>query len=181
MRTEKNRVALAGALTNAARAFEAVVAPEFAHVATDEKSAWAMAALIHCDLCRLVIALDECDQDGIARLLCMADISSKLYEARNWYCNAGTDLLRGIAAGKSYGVAEVNKRIEQLKSAHHVHRINKYADYRNKFGYHYDARALQYLQQFGGEDAEEFFEVLRAFVKFSGEWAQLTKSLVQSH
>lgn len=179
MRTEKNRVALAGVSINAARAFEAVTAPEFAHVANDEKSVWAMAALIHCDLCRLVIAFDECERDGMARLLCMADISSKLFEARNWYNNAGTNLLRGIAARKPCGVAEVNKSIEQLKGAHQVHRINKYADYRNKFGYHYDADAIRYLQQFGGEDAEEFFDILSSFVKFSREWAQLTKSLVQ--
>ena len=180
MRDDKNRIALAGASKNAARAFEAVTTPEFAHVPIDEKSAWAMAALIHCDVCRLVIAFDECERDGIARLLCMADISSKLFEARNWYNNTGTDLLRGIAVRKPCGVASVNISIEHLKSAHQVHRINKYADYRNKFGYHYDAQALQYLQQFGGEDAEEFFEVLRSFVRFSGEWAQLTKSLVQS-
>ncbi len=193
MRTEKNRVALAGASTNAARAFEAVTTPEFSDVATDEKSAWAMAALIHCDVCRLVIALDECERDGIASLLCMADISSKLYEARNWYSNAGTNLLRGIAERKPYGIAEINRSIDQLKSTHQehpssapikcthqVHRINRYADYRNKLSYHYDALTLQYLQQFGGEDAEEFFEVLRSFVKFTGEWAQLTKSLGQS-
>ncbi|OIQ75065.1 hypothetical protein GALL_432720 [mine drainage metagenome] len=110
----------------------------------------------------------------------MADISSKLYEARNWYSNVGTDLLRGIAVRKSSCVANINKSIEDLKSAHQVHRINKYAVYRNKFGYHYDAKALQYLQQFEGEDAEDFFEVLRSFVRFSGEWAQLTKTLVQS-
>jgi len=180
MRTEMNRFALAGASTNAERAFHAVTEPEFAHVATDEKSAWAMAALIHCDLSRLVIAFDECERDGIARLLCIADISSKLFEARNWYNNAGTNLLRGIAARKPCGVAEVNRSIEQLKNTHEVHRINKYADYRNKFGYHYDADALNYLQRFCGEDAEEFFEILLSFVKFSAEWARLTKSLVQS-
>ncbi|MFP8780827.1 hypothetical protein [Hydrogenophaga sp. RWCD_12] len=180
MRTEKNRTALAGASRNAARAFEALKAPEFSHVPPEEKSAWAMAALIHCDICRLVIAYAECEREGIARLLCMSDISSKLYEARNWYSNAGTALLRGIAARKPYGLVKANKEIEHLKITHQVHRINKYADYRNRIGYHYDEQALQYLEKFSNEDAEEFFEVLTSFVKFAGAWAQLTKDLIQS-
>jgi hypothetical protein len=179
MRVERNRVALSGASKNAAKALEAISSTELAHIPDDEKSAWAMAAVIHCDLCRLVIALDECEE-GIARLLCLADIASKLFEARNWYHNAGTKLLRGIAERKPLGVAHVNERIERLKQVHQLHRVNKYEDYRNKFGYHYDADAISYLQRFGSEDADQFFEVVMSFVKFSRDWAQMTKDLLHS-
>jgi len=181
MRTELNQKALAGASKNADKAFQAVTDQKFAHVPASEKTAWAMAAVIHCDFCRLVIAYEECEREGLARLLWMADISSKLFEARNWYSNTGTKLLREIATAKPYGVAAVNKEIEQLKSTHQIHRINKYEDYRNKFGYHYDENAMEYLQRFGGEDADEFFEILASFVKFSGKWAQLTKNLIESN
>jgi hypothetical protein len=180
MQSERNQVALSGASQNAEKALGAFSSPDLQHVPEDEKAAWAMAALIHCDLCRLVVALDECKVEGVARLLCLADIASKLYEARNWYNNAGAKLLRGIAERKPLGTTKVNERIERLKQEHQVHRVNKYEDYRNKFGYHYDANAIAYLQRFGNEDSDHFFELLTSFVKFSGAWAQLTKELVQS-
>ena len=181
MRTDLNRTALSGASRNAAKAFQATKSPEFAHYPEDEKSAWAMAAVIHCDICRLVIALDECEREGgIARLLCMADIASKLYEARNWYNNAGTKILRGICARRSFESQKLNESVETLKREHQVHRVNKYEKYRNKLGYHYDAQTIKYLEEFGDEDSDEFFEILKSFVKFSGDWAKLTKAVIHA-
>lgn len=181
MRTEKNRTALAGASKNAETALNATSSTDFAHVPGDEKSAWAMAAIIHCDLCRLVVAYAECELEGIARLLWLGDIASKLYEARNWYNNSGTAVLRQIAQRKPIGLKAVNAKIDELKKAHGVHRVNKYADYRNKLGYHYDTAAISHLHTFSMNDAEEFFDVLTSFVRFSGDWAQLTKDIIQSH
>ena len=176
MRTALNRTALVGASKNAEKAFQAVTDEQLAQFPANEKNAWAMAAVIHCDFCRLVIAYEEREREGLARLLWVADIDSKLFEARNWYSNAGSKILNEIASTKSCGVADLNKRIEHLKNTHQIHRINKYEDYRNKFGYHYDENAISYLQKFSGEDANEFFEILSAFVKFSGDWAQITKN-----
>lgn len=179
MRSEKNQRALAGASKNAEAALNATTSPDFAHVPEDEKSAWAMAAIIHCDLCRLVVAYAECELEGVARLLWLGDIASKLYEARNWYNNSGTAALRQIAERKPIGLKPVNARIDDLKKSHGVHRVNKYVDYRNKLGYHYDAAAISHLQAFSQSDANEFFEVLTSFVRFSGDWAQLTKDIIQ--
>jgi len=181
MRTELNQKALAGASRNAEKALHAFSDQKFAHVPANQKTAWAMAAVIHCDFCRLVIAYEECEREGVARLLWIADISSKLFEARNWYSKTGTKVLREIAASKQCDVSAVNREIEQLKSTHQIHRVNKYEDYRNKLGYHYDENAIAYLQKFGGEDANEFFEILASFAKFSGEWAKLTKSLIKAN
>ena len=181
MRKQQNQLALAEASKNAAQAIAATTAPEFAHFHDEEKSAWAMAALINCDICRLVIAYDECEPEGIARLLCMSDIVSKLWEARNWYQNTGTTLLRSISARKFSDTTKINGKTEKLKQLHQVHRINKYKNYRDKFGYHYDRQALDFLQKFGDEDAEEFFDVLQSFVRFAGDWCQLTKNLIQGH
>lgn len=181
MRTARSQTALLGASRNAEKAFQAVSDADLAHYPANDKTAWAMAAVIHCDFCRLVIAYEECEREGLARLLSMADISSKLVEARNWYNNAGSKLLKEIAASKPCGVEAVSKQIEQLKSTHGIHRVNRYVDYRNKFGYHYDENAIAYLQKFGGESAEEFFELLSSFVRFSGDWAQLTKNLIQNN
>lgn len=180
MRSDLNQTVLSGASKNAETALAAVSSLDFQHVPDDEKMAWAMAALVHCDLCRLVVTLDECKVEGVARLLCLADIASKLFEARNWYNNSGTKLLRSIAERKPFGLARTNERIEELKRIHNIHRVNKYEIYRNKFGYHYDADAISHLERFGAEDAAQFFEILNSFVRFSGEWAQLTRELVQS-
>ena len=180
MRSAKNKTALSGASRNAQRALDAASSPDLKHVHDDDKTAWAMAALIHCDLCRLVVSFDECQVEGVARLLCLADVASKLFEARNWYNNAGTKLLLKIAERKSVAVEHLKKQIEQLKQTHQIHRVNKYENYRNKVGYHYDAKAITYLQHFGTEDSDHFFDVLTEFVKFSGSWAQLTKDLIQN-
>jgi hypothetical protein len=149
MRSERNRIALSGASKNVAKALNAVSSPDFKHVSEDEKIAWTMAALIHCDLCRLVVSFDECQVEGAARLLCLADIASKLFEARNWYNNVGTKLLLAIAEQKSIDVVGVRRKIDDIKQVHQIHRVNKYKDYRNKFGYHYDASAILHLQRFG--------------------------------
>lgn len=146
----------------------------------DDKVAWAMAAIIHCDLCRLFIAMEECEKEGIARLLCLGDIASKLCEARNWYNNSGTKTLRAIASRKACVRDTIDARIEGLKQTYQVHRVNKYTDYRNKVGYHYDSEAIAYLHRFGSEDSDEFFGILTSYVKFSGAWAQLTKDVVQA-
>lgn len=181
MRSALNRTALSGSSRNAAKALEAAKLPEHSHYPEDEKSAWAMAAVIHCDICRLVIAFDECEREGgIARLLCMADIVSKLYEARNWYNNPGTKLLREISARKSFGAQKTNKSIEALKREHQVHRVNRYENFRNKLGYHYDAQTIKFLEEFGNEESDDFFDILTSVVKFCGDWAKLTKRIIQS-
>ena len=56
-RTKLNEKALIGASKGAEKAVNAVHAQEFASVPEDEKVAWAMAAVIHCDQCRLLVLL----------------------------------------------------------------------------------------------------------------------------
>jgi hypothetical protein len=138
-----------------------------------------MAAIIHCDVCRLVVAFDECEP-GLAKLLSMADIASKLYEAKKWYLGAGSKALRQIATGKVCGTQLVDEKLKALKSSHPISKIDGYAVYRNKVGYHYDADTPQFLSQFGEEDSDAFYAVLMTFAQFSGEWAKLTKAVVQS-
>lgn len=178
-RNQRNEEALRGASKNAEKAFEAVHGKELESVPEDEKVAWAMAAIIHCDLCRLVIAFDECEREGIARLLWMADIVSKLHEAKRWYFEKGNKLLQAIAGRKSCGLDSVRKKIKKIKAEFPIGKIDAYSDYRNKFGYHYDADAVTYLQKFGNEDADAFYELLMVFTSFSGEWAKLTRALLK--
>jgi hypothetical protein len=179
-RNESNKKALQSASKNAEKAFEAVYAREFESVSKDEKVAWAMAAIIHCDMFRLVVAFNECEREGIARLLWMADIASKLHEAKRWYFEMGNKLLHDIARKKGAGSSTVKKRLKNIKAEFPIEKINKYADYRNKFCYHYDADAIEYLREFGGESADSFFDLLKVFIRFSGEWAKLTRSLLRN-
>ncbi|MFH1872620.1 MAG: hypothetical protein ABIK82_12395 [Pseudomonadota bacterium] len=178
-RTELNEKALKGASQNAQKAIDAVCAEEFSAIHAEEKVAWAMAAMIHCDICRLVVAFDECEREGIARLLWMADIASKLHEAKRWYLENGGKLLCSIARGKNCGETLVRARIKEIKAKYPIRKVEAYSDYRNRFGYHYDADALTYLRKFGNEDADVFFEMLAMFARFSGDWAQLTSALIK--
>jgi hypothetical protein len=177
-RSEKNLKALVGASKNATDAFDALHSPEYKHVPHAEKAAWVMAAVIHCDLCRLVVSLDECEP-GIAKLLSMADIVSKLYEAKKWYLGVGAKALRKIAEGKSCDTTIVDAKLKELKSLHPIVKVEKYAVYRNKVGYHYDVDTPTYLTRFGQEDSDDFYALLITFSRFSGEWAKLTKRVIQ--
>lgn len=177
-RSEKNKKALGGASRNATTAFDALSSQKYKDTPTAEKEAWLMAAVLHCDFCRLVVSLDECEP-GIASLLSMADIVSKLYEAKNWYLTTGAKALREIAKTKRCGAEAVNTRLKELKALHPLVEVEKYAIYRNKIGYHYDPDTPKHLTQFGKEDSEHFYAVLTNFVRFSGEWAKLTKKVVQ--
>lgn len=179
-RTELNEKVLVAASTGAEKAVNAVCAQEFASVSEDEKVAWAMAAVIHCDQCRLLVAYDECERDGIARLLWMADIVSKLHEAKRWYFNTGQKLLLSIAATKDCDPDYVHIKIKEIKSNHPIGEIDAYSTYRNKFGYHYDADALSYLDRFANESADLFYERLMTFSQFSSEWIKLTSSLIKN-
>lgn len=177
-RTELNENALREASINAEKAIDAVHAKEYAAVHPNEKVAWAMAAMIHCDVCKLVVAFDECEHEGIAKLLWMADIAAKLYEAKCWYFKKGGKLLNDIALTKSSSASGVQNKIKEIKSKYPIGNIDEYKKYRNKISYHYDIDALKYLKQFGNEDAGSFNERLRMLVQFSGEWAQLTHSTI---
>jgi hypothetical protein len=179
-RSELNEMALKAASRNAQNAIDTVRSENFANIPLNEKIAWAMAAMIHCDICRLVVALDECDSEGVARLLWMADIVSKLHEAKRWYFEKGGPLLQDIAKSRTCGPDMVRKKLKEIKTNHPIGAVDKYADYRNKFGYHYDADAIDYLEKFGNEAAGHFYDLLKHFTLFSGEWAQLTRSLIQN-
>ncbi len=179
-RTERNEMAIKGASRNAQQAIDAVHSKEYSSVPSEEKMAWAMAAMIHCDITRLVVAFDECEREGVARLLWMADIVSKLYEAKRWYFEKGGKLLLDISQNKICGEGIVCKRIREVKYKYTIGKVEEYSDYRNKVGYHYDADALTHLEEFGNEDANAFYELLTMFASFSGEWAKLTKSLIKN-
>jgi hypothetical protein len=177
--TEINEQTIKIVSKNAQKAFDALQAEEFSSVPKNQKVAWAMAAMIHCDMCRLVVAFDECDREGLARLLWMVDISSKLFEAKNWYFGKGGRLLLEIAKNKNCGDNAIREKIKEIKTNHPIGKVEKYSTYRNKIGYHYDEHALDLLEQFGKEDAEIFFDMISTFARFSGEWAQLTSSLIK--
>lgn len=109
----------------------------------------------------------------------MADIVSKLYEAKRWYFEKGGLLLLTIAQRRDYGPGYVRQRLKEIKSKYLINRIEHFAGYRNKLGFHYDRNALDQLIAFGKEDADLFYELLKAFAQFSKEWAQLTSSLIE--
>ena len=171
--------ALLGASVNAQRAFDAAFDPAFSGVPADEKNAWAMAAILHCDLCRLVVALDECRQPGLARLMWMAEISSKLYEAKDWYFKDGAKSLLAIARRKTCGPEAVRARLKQLNANYAISAIDRYAIYRNKVGYHYDSEALDVIRRLGGESSEEYFGIVMTFARYSGAWAALAKDVIK--
>lgn len=174
-----NYLALNGASTNAQRAFDAVYSDEYQHVPEIEKTAWAMSAIIHCDICRHVVAFDECKVEGLARLLFIADITSKLFEAQRWYFGTGAGLLKLIARSKSVSDKNVTDALKDLSSKYKIGKIQNHANYRNKFSYHYDEKALPHLKKFGEENADDFYDLLSNFVKYSADWAKFTKSLIQ--
>lgn len=177
-RSEKNLKALGGASRHATQALDALDSPNYAHVPRSHLETWLMAAVIHCDLCRVVVALDECEP-GVASLLSMADIVSKLYEAKKWYFSAGAKGLRETARTKACGEAYVDQSLRTLKAKHPISAVDKYAVFRNKVGCHYDAGTPKFLTEFGREDAGAFYALLMTFVRFSGEWAGLAINVIQ--
>lgn len=179
-RSGRNLRALGGASENATLAFDALSSQEFEAVPKSEKEAWFMSAAIHCDLSRLAVSLSECEP-GVAKLLSMADLISKLYEIEKWYSGAGAKRLREIAAAKTCGTSLVDHTLKEMKALHPISKVDKYRIYRNKVGYHYDVNTPQYLQRFAKEDSDAFFALLLSFVRFSGEWASLTTKVVRAH
>ena len=58
--------------------------------------------------------------------------------------------------------------------------MNRYENFRNKLGYHYDAQTIKFLEEFGNEESDDFFDILTSVVNFCGDWAKLTKRIIQS-
>lgn len=177
-RNDRNLKALGGASRSATQALDALDSPEYAHVPRLHRDIWVMATVIHCDICRLVVALDECEP-GAARLLSMAGVVSKLYEAKKWYLSAGARSLREIAKIKTCGQTYIEGRLKELKAQHPISKIDAYAVFRHKVGHHYDAETPKYLAMFGNQDSVAFYSALMTFVRFSGEWAKLAIQVIQ--
>jgi len=109
----------------------------------------------------------------------MSDVVSKLYEIKRWYLGQGAKALRKIACTKSCGIPLVDERLRQLKSLHPIGSVDKYANYRNRLGYHYADDTVDHLVRFGEEESIHFYALLTTFVRFSGEWAKLTSAVLR--
>jgi hypothetical protein len=171
---------LAEASNNADKAYSLVFSEKYSHIPDVEKSIWASAAIIHCDICRLTLAINDTNGLWVARLLTVGDIASKLYEARNWYANtAKSFLIQFASTHQEVDNEAVLNKINLLFKKHRPYRIENYKNYRNKVGFHYDSKLLTYFKEFGDLDAEEFFDILESFVQFSHDWHELTKQLLE--
>jgi len=178
-RIEAHRKLLIGASEAAEKAFHAIASPGLAHVPIELREAWLTATVIHCDLCRLMVAYEECERDGIARLLWMGDIASKLYEARLWFHQIGNKLLLKLAHRHGDDQAELRSRLKELERAHPIKNAAAYEKYRHKVGHHYSPEIGTILHDFGQSDSDVFFGTIADVTNYARNWVAMYKHLVR--
>jgi hypothetical protein len=142
-----------------------------------ETKLWAISSLIHLDQIRLFEAYDSCSVAGFPRLLWMAEIFSKLFEAKKWYFRKGINLLHDVAEAKGQ-LDQVKIKISDLRKNHDLETIKRFKDYRDKFGYHYDEKAIVFLKDFTNEEYDTFIKVLMTFIKFSQQWLLILREII---
>lgn len=170
--------ALSDASKNAQNAIDASLSPSYSDTPLDEKEAWAMAAILHLDMTRLIVAIEQCSEP-LAKLLMISDAVSKLFEAYTWYTKHGSPALQVIAGRRRSGKVAAQAEIGRILKHHKIDKIKNYQPYRNKISHHYDGEFLLYLDKIGKEKAEDFYLILTSFLLFSKDWANLTRSLIQ--
>ena len=178
-RTDINTDVLQKTSRNTAQAYDALYSAEYDHIPEEDKLAWAMACVIHCDITRFLVAISE-SEAGVTKLLWMAELVSKLFEAEMWYAKKGVLLLENIAKRNDWKGESVRDLTSKLRTDNSIDRIKKFRKYRNKLSFHYERNALDHLRMFGEVDTDEFYNIVKSFVKFSQEWADLTKQVVSN-
>lgn len=162
---------------NAKNALDAINSQQYLNTSKEEKELCAMSLIILCDIVRLFVAYTKCEKEGIARLLHMADIFSKLYEAKKWYFKTGNKAFSNIS--KNNGTEDhFANQIKTIKKNFPTEEIESFKEYRNKFSFHYDTNALTFLQDFGNEIGD-FAEIVQKCIDFSCIWVQLVEDLIE--
>lgn len=152
----------------------------YSHIPEDEKILWAMSNVIHCDMIRLIDAWNNSDKNGLASVLSVGDIVSKLVEARRWYTTKGYVGIKTIVERKGLDPDAVNS-IKQLSSKHPINQIDEYKKYRNKMGYHYDLDAIDHLYELGtGTEEADVIKILKIFLEYSHAWVRIIHPVLQS-
>lgn len=165
--------------TSFEKTFDAFFDSKFDQISEEKKRLWAVSSLIHLDQCRLFEAFDSCPVEGFPRLLWMSEIISKLYEAKKWYFSNGIKLLHELAHEKNR-LDEIKRKIELLRKKNDLKCIDRFKKYRNKFSFHYDQQAMDYLREFSKEDYDEYINVCLTFGAFSKEWLLLAKDILST-
>ena len=163
----------------AERALVAATQDENLSIPLVERETWLTATVIHCDILRMMVALDQCPPEGIARLLWYGDIASALMEAKAWFFNKGNKNLISLAEAKGLDGKSIRSQLRQLADLSPLHELDKYSDYRNKVGHHYDHGLLEHLHTFSTMDAQQFFRLLTNYAEYSTGWVRLCKSVLQ--
>lgn len=171
--------ALEAASRNAMRALEATVSDDFAHCPDVERSCWASAAIIHCDIFRYLIAYQLSTSEGVVRLLWMGDIVCTLYEAKKWFFQTGNRNLLDIAIYNGYDVQNLRRQQKHLKNSFPLAGIDAYETFRNKAGHHYDAEFVQHIQSFSQTEFDSFHTVLDNYARYSHEWLKLAVAVIK--
>lgn len=171
---------LAIASLAAERAFEAAVASEYSSYPEIQRHTWAAAAILHCDILRYVVTLENSTTDGLVRLLWMGDIVSMLYEAREWFYHTGTPNVLKIATSCGADVAALREDLKALNKLYPLCGVDAFADFRNKVGHHYTPQFVSHLHAFAGTDSGSFFELLTNYARYANEWSAICRKVIQN-
>lgn len=170
---------LAKASLKADKALDIAISSEFSGHAMLHRETWATAHIIHCDVIRLMWAMQGCTRQGLARLLWMGEVISCLYEAKKWYCGAGRNRLVTIAEEAGIDGNQVNSWIREIHSrAGSLRMLKHFEYYRNTVGHHYDQDLIGSLERFSSERWEDFEEVVSAYAQYAKEWMRLCERVI---
>jgi len=169
---------LVNASVAAERAFQVAVSDKYVNHPELHRHTWATATIIQCDILRYLITLEESTREGLVCLLWMGDVASALYEAKKWFLGAGNQNLISIAKNTCYDVKRLQSEIKSLKMQFRLDDINRFKNYRNKVGHHYDERLIEHLRMFSESDSGDFHAFLVSYVKYSNGWASLFKKVL---
>lgn len=134
-----------------------------------------MASLIHNDVCREIFCLESNPTVGDSKLLSIAQVILKLFEANLWYSKIGNKRLLVLA--KSRGMEEfVRAKLKEIKFLGSSG-VEKYADIRNYLSAHYVQQSPVTLQKLGTIQADTFFKDIEMTTRYRHEWLKVLRSV----
>lgn len=136
-----------------------------------------MAAVIHNDVCREYYDLFVNTTTGTSRLLVLASIIMKLFEAHLWYSQIGNKRLRNLA--QSRGMHEfIESTFKDMKRLN-PNRIEKYSDIRNELGAHYsyNDNTIDVIDKLYSIPPNDFFEDVKMMVLYGQEWLKALRAV----
>lgn len=136
-------------------------------------------AVINDDIAGYIKSLNQCKFNGYTQIIMYGNLLHKIFEAKILIFNKCNQEALILANSKSLE-DEYKKQLKDLNAKYHIEVIEKFKEYRDTIGGHYDADICDLVIQLGKCNGKEILDLILNFQKYLNEYIGIIYNLGQS-